>query len=83
MDFIDVVLFGAIVGGFANLLYPGSYKRLLGTIILGSLGAICGSVLAALVFGSASSTSLISANFLMFVGAFLIVMVSKALKRFE
>jgi uncharacterized membrane protein YeaQ/YmgE (transglycosylase-associated protein family) len=84
MDFVNVVLFGAIIGALADLLYPGSYKRLLGPIILGSIGAVCGSILAALVFNPAANIApAFPELFIIFTGAFLTVFLSKAFKRFE
>lgn len=57
MNMIDLLLFGAIVGGIANLVDPSSGKGFLGPVLLGSLGAIIGGILASLIFSSANITA--------------------------
>src|SRR5436305_1349653 len=80
MELVNVILVGAIIGALADLLYPGSYRKLLGPIILGSLGALCGSVLATLIFGQIDKNIFLNNNFITVAAAFLIVLLSKAYK---
>lgn len=82
MGFIGWILFGLIVGSIANALDPRpSRGGLLGSIVLGVVGALVGSFLGSLLLGVDVTGFNISSFLIAVGGAMVLLFVGKALTR--
>lgn len=82
MEFVGWIVFGLMAGVIANMIDPGKTRGgLVGTVILGVLGAIVGGFLANIIFGvGITSFSLIS-FIIAVIGAIALLFVGRSLER--
>lgn len=84
MNIIAWVVFGLIVGLIANVIDPSpSQGGLLGSIVLGIVGALVGGFLGDLIFGVGVSGFNIESFMLAVLGSLLILFIGRALTRRE
>lgn len=80
MGLLSFVLFGAIVGGIANFLDPRpSSGGILGSIVLGIVGAFVGGWLGNMILGVTVTGFNLTSFILALVGAFVVLYVGRAL----
>lgn len=82
MNILSWVLFGLIVGLVANVLDPSPARGgLLGTIVLGILGALLGGFLGDLIFGVGVSGFNLSSFIVAVIGSLVLLFVGRSLRR--
>lgn len=84
MNFFSWIIFGLIIGIIANLLDPEPEKGgILGTIILGVVGALVGGLLANLVFGIGVTGFNFTSFVVAILGSLFLLFVQRATRRVE
>lgn len=82
MNILTWIIFGGLIGTVAHLLDPGDERSsLLGTVVLGVLGALVGGLLANLVFGVNVSGFNFASFAVAILGALLLMFVQRAVRR--
>ncbi|MDO8498299.1 MAG: GlsB/YeaQ/YmgE family stress response membrane protein [bacterium] len=82
MNILSWIVFGLIVGLVANVLDPAPARGgLVGTIILGILGALLGGFLGDLLFGTGVSGFNLSSFIVAVIGALVLLFVGRSLRR--
>ena len=80
MGLLSFIIFGAIVGSVANFLDPRpSSGGILGSIVLGIVGAFVGGWLGNLILGATVTGFNLTSFILALVGAFVVLYIGRAL----
>ena len=77
MSILYWIIFGLIAGGIANFLAPSKGGGIIGSIILGILGAVVGGWLGQMFFGVGVTGFNFSPFVVAIIGSLLVLLVSK------
>lgn len=82
MNILSWLIFGTIVGIVANAIDPAPHKGgILGSILLGMVGALVGGFIANLIFGINVTGFNVTSFLVAIAGSLLLLFVGKAMKR--
>ena len=82
MSFLSWILFGLVVGIVANAIDPSPAKGgILGSILLGIVGAVVGGFLANLIFGINVTGFNVSSFLVAIAGSLLLLFLGRAMRR--
>ncbi|MDD5146873.1 MAG: GlsB/YeaQ/YmgE family stress response membrane protein [Candidatus Pacebacteria bacterium] len=82
MDILAWIIFGLLVGVIANAIDPSTARGgLLGSIVLGVIGALVGGFLGNLLFGIDVTGFNVSSFIVAILGALLVLYIGRALSR--
>lgn len=81
MNILSWILFGLIVGIVANAMDPSPNRGILGSVLLGIVGALVGGFLANLIFGVSITGFNVTAFLVAIAGSLLLLFFGRALRR--
>ena len=77
MGILYWIVFGLIAGGIANFLSPSSHGGVVGSIILGIIGAVVGGYLGQMFFGVGVTGFNLSSFVVAVIGSLLVLFVAR------